>query len=46
MSSINMNDRMDYYGDLIYYLISIRKPLADILFNVTENNLNKYFYYI
>lgn len=46
MNSINMNDCQDYYGDLIYYLMNIKKSIADFMINVAESNINKYFNYI
>lgn len=46
MNSINMNSMLDFYGDLIYYMMNIKKSLSNFMLNITENNLNIYFNYI
>jgi glycosyltransferase involved in cell wall biosynthesis/2-polyprenyl-3-methyl-5-hydroxy-6-metoxy-1,4-benzoquinol methylase/predicted negative regulator of RcsB-dependent stress response len=46
INSINMNNCSDYYGDLIYYLLKIKKPINNLMSSISEYNINKYLNYI
>ncbi|GEP64579.1 glycosyl transferase [Clostridium beijerinckii] len=46
INNIDLNECFDYYGDVFYYLISLKKPIQNLFLKMSESNIEAYFKYI
>lgn len=46
INTFNFSSHPNYYGDILFYLIQQKYPLYEVLHDINEKTLNKYFEYL